>query len=84
MIQKMQEVKGKERDSVIELAINFTKSKTISVKLDAETIDEIEKLRKRFNYSNRSEFIRDAIRFYIKVLSNLNEKDEIEEIIEKL
>jgi metal-responsive CopG/Arc/MetJ family transcriptional regulator len=80
----MQEVKGKERDSVIELAINFTKSKTISVKLDAETIDEIEKLRKRFNYSNRSEFIRDAIRFYIKVLSNLNEKDEIEEIIEKL
>ncbi|MCI4438088.1 MAG: ribbon-helix-helix protein, CopG family [Ignisphaera sp.] len=84
MIQKMREVKGKERDNVIELAIDFTKTKTISVKLDAETIDEIERLRKRFNYSNRSEFIRDAIRFYIKVLSNLNEKDEIEEIIEKL
>ncbi len=84
MIQKMKEAKGKERDSVIELAINFTRTKTISVKLDAETIDEIEKLRKRFNYSNRSEFIRDAIRFYIKFLSNLNEKGELEEIIEKL
>jgi metal-responsive CopG/Arc/MetJ family transcriptional regulator len=80
----MKEAKGKERDSVIELAINFTRTKTISVKLDAETIDEIEKLRKRFNYSNRSEFIRDAIRFYIKFLSNLNEKGELEEIIEKL
>lgn len=70
------------RNTVIELDIAVTK--VISIKLDIETYNEVEQLYKKFNYRSRSEFIRDAIEFYIKVLKHFNNREKVKEVLNKM
>jgi predicted DNA-binding protein len=70
------------RNTVIELDVAVTK--VISLKLNIETYNEIEQLYKKFNYRSRSEFIRDAIEFYIKVLKHFNNREKAKEVLNKM
>jgi predicted DNA-binding protein len=70
------------RNTVIELDVAVTK--VISLKLDIETYNEVEQLYKKFNYRSRSEFIRDAIEFYIKVLKHFNNREKVKEVLNKM
>ena len=70
------------RNTVIELDVAVTKA--ISIKLDIETYNEVEQLYKKFNYRSRSEFIRDAIEFYIKVLKHFNNREKVKEVLNKM
>jgi predicted transcriptional regulator len=70
------------RNTVIELDVAVTK--VISIKLDIETYNEVEQLYKKFNYRSRSEFIRDAIGFYIKVLKHFNNREKVKEVLNKM
>jgi metal-responsive CopG/Arc/MetJ family transcriptional regulator len=70
------------RSTIIELGITLTK--VISLKLDIETFNEIEQLYKKFNYKSRSEFIRDAIQFYIKALKHFNNREKVDELFKEM
>uniref|UniRef100_A0A7J3Z729 Ribbon-helix-helix protein, CopG family n=1 Tax=Ignisphaera aggregans TaxID=334771 RepID=A0A7J3Z729_9CREN len=70
------------RNTVIELDVAVTK--VISLKLNMETFNEVEQLYKKFNYRSRSEFIRDAIEFYIKVLKHFNNREKVKEVLNKM
>lgn len=70
------------RNTVIELDVAVTK--VISLKLNIETYNEVEQLYKKFNYRSRSEFIRDAIEFYIKVLKHFNNREKVKEVLNKM
>jgi hypothetical protein len=70
------------RSTIIELGITLTK--VISLKLDIETLNEIEQLYKKFNYKSRSEFIRDAIQFYIKALKHFNNREKVDELFKEM
>jgi len=70
------------RNTVIELDVTVTK--VISLKLNVETYNEVEQLYKKFNYRSRSEFIRDAIEFYIKVLKHFNNREKVKEVLNKM
>jgi metal-responsive CopG/Arc/MetJ family transcriptional regulator len=70
------------RSTTIELGITLTK--VISLKLDIETLNEIEQLYKKFNYKSRSEFIRDAIQFYIKALKHFNNREKVDELFKEM
>jgi predicted DNA-binding protein len=70
------------RNTVIELDVAVTK--VISIKLNIETYNEVEQLYKKFNYRSRSEFIRDAIEFYIKVLKHFNNREKVKEVLNKM
>ena len=70
------------RNTVIELDVAVTK--VISLKLNIETYNEVEQLYKKFNYRSRSEFIRDAIEFYIKVLKYFNSREKVKEVLNKM
>jgi len=54
------------RGNVIEIDIGLTK--VVSVKLDLATLKEIDELYKSFDYRSRSEFIREALTIYMKLL----------------
>jgi len=70
------------RNTVIELNVAITK--VISLKLNMETFNEVEQLYKKFNYRSRSEFIRDAIEFYIKVLKHFNNREKVKEVLNEI
>ena len=70
------------RNTVIELDVAVTK--VISLKLNMETFNEVEQLYKKFNYRSRSEFIRDAIEFYIKVLKHFNNREKVKEVLNEI
>ena len=67
------------RNSEIELDIMATK--VISVKIDIETLSEIEDLCRKHHYKSRSDFIRDAIRLYINILKQVDDKNKLEELL---
>ena len=57
-------------------------NRVVSFKCDEKFLELIEKMRLKYGYIERSEFIRDAIRFYIFYLNTLNnnynpEKDPV-------
>lgn len=54
---------GGSRD--IDIIVSSPK-KVVSVKLDVEIIDEIDRVWRSLGYSNRSEFLREAILFYLQ------------------
>jgi metal-responsive CopG/Arc/MetJ family transcriptional regulator len=74
--------KNTSRDTIIELNVAITK--VISLKLDMETLNEVEQLCRKFNYKSRSEFIRDAIQFYIKALKHFNNREKIVKILDQM
>jgi len=49
----------------IDVVLSPTK-KVVSVKLDVDIIEELDKLWRRLGYNSRSEFIREAILFYMQ------------------
>jgi Arc/MetJ-type ribon-helix-helix transcriptional regulator len=55
------------RGSEFEILVTPPK-KVISIKLDADLIDIMDSVWKRYGYSSRSEFIREAILFFIAFL----------------
>jgi len=54
------------RGNVIEIDLGLTK--VVSVKVDMATLKEIDELYKSFEYRSRSEFIREALIMYMKLL----------------
>jgi len=68
-----------EENSYIELDIRATK--IVSVKLDVDVIYELDKMVRRHNFKSRSEFIREALSLYIKLL-NIYGRKELKNIIE--
>ncbi len=52
-------------DRGIDIIVSSPK-KVVSVKLDVEIIDEIDRVWRSLGYSNRSEFLREAILFYLQ------------------
>ena len=68
--------------SVIELEI--TSTKVISLKIDTATLSEIEQLYRKYNYRSRSEFIREALHFYIALLKRYNDKEKVMKILNEL
>ncbi len=56
----------KNRGKVIEIDIGLTK--VVSVKLDLSTLKEIDDAYRKYDYRSRSEFIREAISVYMKLL----------------
>ncbi len=52
-------------DRDIDIIVSSPK-KVVSVKLDVEIIDEIDRVWRSLGYSNRSEFLREAILFYLQ------------------
>ena len=83
----------KEERSQFELIVTPPK-KVVSVKLDVDTIELLDRIVSEYGYSSRSELIREAIYFYIaylgwarrKGVSKVDEKllDELEKILEGL
>uniref|UniRef100_A0A7J3QFB5 Ribbon-helix-helix protein, CopG family n=1 Tax=Ignisphaera aggregans TaxID=334771 RepID=A0A7J3QFB5_9CREN len=67
------------RNSYIELNIESTK--VISVKLSLDVINELDKMVRKHNFKSRSEFIREALNLYIKLL-NMYDRKELRNIIE--
>jgi predicted DNA-binding protein len=72
------------RNTVIEIELNVAVTKVISLKLSIKTYNEVEELCKKFNYRSRSEFIRDAIEFYIKILKHFNNREKVKEVLNKM
>jgi len=56
----------KPRGKVIEIDIGLTK--VVSVKLDLSMLKEIDDTYREYDYKSRSEFIREAIQVYMKLL----------------
>jgi len=48
--------------------------KVVSVKLDVDIIEELDKLWKKLGYNSRSEFIREAILFYMQYVQEKLDK----------
>lgn len=63
-----------------EIELDIVPTKVISVKIDAETLSEMENLCRKHHYRSRSDFIREAIRFYINILKQINDKNKLEEL----
>lgn len=59
---------SRERDeNIIEVEVPMTK--VVTVKLDYDLLQVIDRLWKTLGYSNRSEFIRDALSYYLAYLT---------------
>ncbi len=86
-----------ERDGsdVFEIIVTPPK-RVVSVKLDIDTIELIDRIVQEYGYASRSEFIREAIYFYIAFLSRKGNKnksrpvdfdesflDKLEEVLEE-
>jgi metal-responsive CopG/Arc/MetJ family transcriptional regulator len=67
------------KNSYIELDIETTK--VISVKLSLDIINELDKMVRKHNFKSRSEFIREALNLYIKLL-NMYDRKELRNVIE--
>uniref|UniRef100_A0A7C5UYD2 Ribbon-helix-helix protein, CopG family n=1 Tax=Ignisphaera aggregans TaxID=334771 RepID=A0A7C5UYD2_9CREN len=70
---------NRNRNSYIELNIETTK--VISVKLSLDIINELDKMVRKHNFKSRSEFIREALNLYIKLL-NMYDRKELRNVIE--
>lgn len=68
-----------DENNYIELNIGVTK--VVSVKLDIDVVNELDKMIKRHNFKSRSEFIREALNLYIKLL-NIYSRKELKKIVE--
>ncbi|MEL9939584.1 MAG: ribbon-helix-helix domain-containing protein [Ignisphaera sp.] len=68
------------RNAEIELDIMATK--VVSVKIDIETLSEIEDLCRKHHYKSRSDFIRDAIKLYISILKQVDDKNKLEKLLQ--
>ncbi|MDK6028037.1 ribbon-helix-helix domain-containing protein [Ignisphaera sp. 4213-co] len=64
-----------------EIELDIMPTKVISVKIDFETLNEIETLCKKHHYRSRSDFIREAIKLYIYLLKQVNDKKDVEEML---
>ncbi|MEM0026501.1 MAG: ribbon-helix-helix domain-containing protein [Ignisphaera sp.] len=64
-----------------EIELDIVATKVISVKIDIETLNEMEDLCRKHHYRSRSDFIRDAIRLYINILKQVNDKSKLEELL---
>ncbi len=65
--------------------------KVVSVKLDVDIIEQMDKVWREYGYSSRSEFIREAILFYMMYLSQRKARkraeaddDAVKEVIREL
>ena len=56
----------RSRGNVIEIDLGLTK--VVSVKLDLATLKEIDEVYRSYDYRSRSEFIREALMVYMKLL----------------
>ncbi len=65
----------------IEISLSY--KKPISVKLELDFIKRVDEMTKKWNFPNRSTFIRAALAFFMKVLE-LNGMEGIEEILKIL
>ncbi|MDW8084926.1 MAG: ribbon-helix-helix domain-containing protein [Ignisphaera sp.] len=60
------------------IELNIRATKIVSVKLDADMIHDVDKMVKKHNFRNRSEFIREALNLYIELL-NMYDKKELKD-----
>lgn len=56
------------------IEVNVGSMKIMSVKLEIEFIQKIDNLWKKYGYKSRSDFIRDALAFYLNKLKSKGEK----------
>ena len=61
------------RDDVM-IVITGSPKKVVSIKLDVDLINEIDRVWQRLGYSSRSEFIREAILYYLQHVTLLNQQ----------
>ncbi|MEZ0290700.1 MAG: ribbon-helix-helix domain-containing protein [Sulfolobales archaeon] len=70
-----------------------TKTRIVSIKIDKELLDEIDRIWRRLGYSSRSNFLRDALQVYLKILSLIENStvvtydariQSMDELLEKL
>ncbi|MET1102181.1 MAG: ribbon-helix-helix domain-containing protein [Pyrodictiaceae archaeon] len=84
---------GKREGETFDIIIVPPK-RVISVKLEAELVNLLDRIWREYGYSSRSEFIREAIMYYIQFLTNSRRrvKDmtsmfkaaELEDILEEI
>ena len=55
-----------ERSNIIDVPVPSPK-KVVSVKLEVELVEEIDRVWRMLGYSSRSEFIREAILYYMQI-----------------
>lgn len=57
--------------------------KTVSIKMEQRQLRQMDEAWRKMGYKTRSEFIRDAIELYIKILEELSKQSQNQDNLEK-